>query len=138
MKTFNLVKSTVIVALVSLNLAPSGQAANALNTKTAQQVNIDRILKLQKEAPILSCVDARTGTAHYQERACGQSSASPVFADGRIYLLDEQGLGVVVKPGRTFEKLAENPLGERTLASYAVQDGALFIRSEEHLFRIGR
>ncbi|MCC7374164.1 MAG: PQQ-binding-like beta-propeller repeat protein [Verrucomicrobiales bacterium] len=93
-------------------------------------------LYLLADSGVLSCVDARTGTVHYQERACGQSSASPVFAAGRIYLLDEQGLGVVLAPGKEFKKLAENPLGERTLASYAVKDGALFIRSEEHLFRI--
>jgi outer membrane protein assembly factor BamB len=93
-------------------------------------------LYLQADSGVLSCVDARTGAVHYQERACGQSSASPVFAAGRIYLLDEQGLGVVLAPGKEFKKLAENPLGERTLASYAVKDGALFIRSEEHLFRI--
>ncbi len=95
-------------------------------------------LYLLSDSGILSCVDARTGTPHYQERACGQSSASPILAEGRIYLLDEQGLGVVIQPGRTYQKLAENALGERTLASYAVMDGALFLRSEEHLFRIGR
>ena len=94
-------------------------------------------LYLLADSGVLSCLDARTGKSHYQERACGQSSASPVFADGRIYLLDEQGLGVVIAPGKEFRKLAENPLGERTLASYAVTDGALFIRSEESLFRIG-
>lgn len=94
-------------------------------------------LYLLADNGVFSCVDAKTGTAHYQERACGQSSASPVFADGRIYLLDEQGLGVVLAPGKAFRKLAENPLGERTLASYAVTDGALFIRSEENLYRIG-
>ncbi|MGE3310295.1 MAG: PQQ-binding-like beta-propeller repeat protein [Limisphaerales bacterium] len=94
-------------------------------------------LYLLADNGVLSCVDAKSGTAHYQERACGQSSASPVFADGRIYLLDEQGVGVVVAPGKEFRKLAENPLGERTLASYAVTDGALFIRSEENLYRIG-
>lgn len=94
-------------------------------------------LYLLADSGVLSCVDARTGNVHYQERACGQSSASPVYAEGRIYLLDEQGLGVVLAPGKEFKKLAENPLGERTLASYAVQDGALFVRSEEHLFRIG-
>jgi outer membrane protein assembly factor BamB len=95
-------------------------------------------LYLLADSGVLSCVDARTGKPHYQERACGQSSASPVFAEGRIYLLDEQGLGVVVAPGKEFRKLAENPLEERTLASYAVTDGALFIRSEENLFRIGK
>lgn len=89
------------------------------------------------DSGVLSCVDARTGKVQYQERAGGQTSASPVFAEGRIYLLDEQGLGTVVAPGKEFRKLAENPLGERTLASYAVTDGALFVRSEEHLFRIG-
>ncbi|MBL9127286.1 MAG: PQQ-binding-like beta-propeller repeat protein [Verrucomicrobiales bacterium] len=94
-------------------------------------------LYLLADNGVFSCVDARTGVAHYQERACGQSSASPVFVEGRIYLLDEQGLGVVLAPGKEFKKLAENPLGERTLASYAVTDGALFVRSEENLFRIG-
>lgn len=94
-------------------------------------------LYLLADNGVFSCLDARTGAPHYQERACGQSSASPVFADGRIYLLDEQGLGVVLAPGKEFKKLAENPLGERTLASYAVTDGTLFVRSEEHLFRIG-
>jgi outer membrane protein assembly factor BamB len=89
------------------------------------------------DSGVLSCVDARTGAIHYQERACGQSSASPVYAEGRIYLLDEQGQGVVVQPGREFVKLAENRLGERTLASYAVTDGALYVRTEEHLYRIG-
>lgn len=94
-------------------------------------------LYLLADNGVLSCVDPRTGKVHYQERACGQSSASPVFAEGRIYLLDEQGLGVVIAPGKEFKKLAENPLGERTLASYAVTDGALFIRSEAGLYRIG-
>jgi len=93
-------------------------------------------LYLLADTGVLTCADARTGEIHYQERACGQVSASPVLAAGRIYLLDEQGLGVAVARGRQFSKLAENPLGERTLASYAVMDGSFFIRSEAHLFRI--
>jgi outer membrane protein assembly factor BamB len=93
-------------------------------------------LYLLADNGVLSCLDARTGTVHYQERACGPSSASPVFAEGRIYLLDEEGLGVVIAAGKQFRKVAENPIRERTLASYAVTDGALFIRSAEHLFKI--
>jgi outer membrane protein assembly factor BamB len=85
---------------------------------------------------ILTCANAKTGEIYYQERACGQSSSSPILADGRIYLLDEQGLGVVVARGREFKKLSENPIGERALASYAVTDGSLFIRSESHLYSI--
>ena len=90
------------------------------------------------DAGIASCVDARTGTVHWSERLGGDFSASPVFAEGRIYFQNESGMGFVVKPGKQFEVLARNDLGERTLASYAVTDGALFIRSAEHLFRIAQ
>jgi len=90
------------------------------------------------DSGIASCVDARTGEVHWSERLGGDFSASPVFADGRLYFQNEAGVGFVVKPGRTFEVLAKNDLGERTLASYAVDDGALFIRTAEHLYRIGK
>jgi len=85
---------------------------------------------------ILTCANARTGEIHYQERACGQASASPILANGHLYLLDEQGLGVVVARGTEFRKIAENPLGERTLASYAVSEGSLYIRTDSHLYHI--
>lgn len=85
---------------------------------------------------IASCVDAKTGKIHWHERIGGAYSASPVFGDGRIYFQSEQGTGVVVKAAKKFEKLAENPLGERTLASYAVAAGQLYIRSEKHLYCI--
>ena len=65
-------------------------------------------------------------------------SASPIAADGKVYFLSEEGVGTVLKASRTFEKIATNKLEERTLASYAVADGALFIRSAAHLYRIGR
>jgi len=83
------------------------------------------------------CVDARTGRIHWQERVGGNYSASPVFAGGRIYMQNETGTGFVLAPGKEFRVLAENPLGERTLASYAVLEGALLIRTEQHLYRIG-
>ncbi|HEY1174009.1 MAG TPA: PQQ-binding-like beta-propeller repeat protein [Verrucomicrobiae bacterium] len=85
---------------------------------------------------IATCADAKTGSVHWQERIGGNYSASPIYAAGRIYFQSEQGMGVVLKPGKTFEKLAENNLAERTLASYAVGNKCLFIRGEQHLFRI--
>jgi len=59
-----------------------------------------------------------------------------VAAAGKTYFQSEEGVGVVVTAGTRFELLAKNPLNERTLASYAVADGALFIRSAETLYRI--
>ena len=85
---------------------------------------------------ILSCVDAKTGTVHYSERCTGPISSSILVADGKIYLQDEKGLGVVVKPGKTFSILAKNDLAEHSLASYAVIGSDLLIRTEGNLYRI--
>ena len=85
---------------------------------------------------IASCFDAKTGKVHWQERIDGNYSASPLAADGRIYFQNETGTGVVLKASREFTKLATNPLGERTLASYAVLENSLLIRTEKHLYRI--
>lgn len=90
------------------------------------------------DAGIATCADARTGKVHWNERLGGGFSASPVAAEGRVYFQNEEGVGTVVRAGTTFEVLSRNELGERTLASYAVDDHTLFIRGERHLFRIGR
>jgi outer membrane protein assembly factor BamB len=86
---------------------------------------------------VLSCVDAKTGKLHWQERIGGNHSASPIFADGRIYFLSEEGVATVIAPGKTFQKLAVNELDGATLASMAVANGSIFIRSLTHLYRIG-
>ena len=85
---------------------------------------------------ILSCLDARKGTLHWRERLGGNFSASPAFADGKIFLLDEDGKSTVIRPGRNFDKLAENQLDGRTLASMAIAGRSLLIRSDTHLYRI--
>lgn len=86
---------------------------------------------------VLTCADAKTGEVHYQERCTGPISASILYADGRLYLQDEKGLGVVVQPGKTFRILAKNDLAERSLASYAVVEDDFLIRTEGHLWRVG-
>jgi outer membrane protein assembly factor BamB len=87
---------------------------------------------------IASCIDAKTGQVHWQERVRGNFSASPLLADGLIYLQNEEGMTTILRAGKLFERLAENKLGERTLASPAPANGALFIRTEKHLFRVQR
>lgn len=85
---------------------------------------------------IASCFDAKTGKVHWSQRLGGNFSASPVFADGKIYFQSEQGDTTVVLPGKAFKRLAKNTLGERTLASYAVADSAIFLRTASKLYRI--
>jgi len=85
---------------------------------------------------VATCVDARTGKEHWQERIGGNYSSSLVHADGKIYIQSEEGPAIVIRPGKKFNKLSDAGFKERTLASYAVGDSALFIRTENNLYRV--
>jgi outer membrane protein assembly factor BamB len=87
---------------------------------------------------IASCLDARTGDTHWQQRLGGEYSASPVFVDGRIYFLNEEGVATAIAPGKAFVRLATASLDGATLASIAVADGSFFIRSDTYLYRIAK
>ncbi|MCW5557799.1 MAG: PQQ-binding-like beta-propeller repeat protein [Verrucomicrobiae bacterium] len=89
------------------------------------------------DAGVASCVDPKTGKSFWSERLGGGFSASPILADGRLLFINEEGTAFVVARGREFHLLAKNELGERTLASPAVADGALFLRTDTQLRRIG-
>jgi outer membrane protein assembly factor BamB len=111
------------------------EAKGAPNTPSMLAVGDE--LYVVSDAGIATCFDAKTGKAHWSERLGGGFSASPVVAEGRIYFLNEAGVGFVLKASKSFELLAKNELGERTLASPAVLDGMILIRSAGHLWRIG-
>lgn len=85
---------------------------------------------------IAACYHAKTGKQNWQQRLPGGYSASPVYADGKIYFVNEEGKGTVIAPGRKYKKLGENGFAERTLASYAIGDGAIFVRTKQHLYRV--
>jgi len=86
------------------------------------------------------CLDLRTGKVLYgpERLEPGTYSASPVLADGRIYVTNEEGLTSVLKAGPVFEVLAENPLDEYTLSSPAISNGQILLRTDKHLYAIGR
>ena len=93
-------------------------------------------LYVVNDGGIASCIDARTGAVIWQQRLGGTYSASPVFADGRIYFLAEQGVTTVIAPGRDFRRLATNQLDGGLLASMAISSGSMFLRTDSHLYRI--
>ena len=103
---------------------------------TASPVVVGDEIYFVSDAGIATCADAKTGEVHWSERLGGGFSASPIAAEGRVYFQNEAGVGFVVKAGTTYELLATNDLGERSLASYAVADGALFIRTEKRLWKV--
>ncbi len=86
------------------------------------------------------CLDAKTGQQIWggERIRPGTYSASPVLADGKLYATSEDGVTTVFSAGAQFEVLAENELGEYTLSSPAISDGQIFIRTDGHLFAIGR
>ena len=86
---------------------------------------------------ILHCIDASTGDVVWIERLKGVHSASPVFADGRIYILSEDGVTLVLKPGSKYEQIGHNDIAATCQASMAISQGQFFIRSDGHLWCIG-
>jgi len=96
------------------------------------------ILYMASDVGAVTAIDAASGRRIWQQRVDGIFSASPVAGDGKIYFVSETGETIVVKAGRQPEILARNDLGERLIASPAISNGQLFIRSDGQLFAIGK
>jgi outer membrane protein assembly factor BamB len=89
---------------------------------------------------VVYVLDAKTGKEVYGQQRLkpGTYSASPLYADGRVYVTSEEGVTSVFKAGPQFELLAENETGEYVLSSFAVSDGQLFLRTDKYLYAIGK
>ena len=85
---------------------------------------------------IATCIDFKTGKEIWKGRIGGLHSASVLYANGRIHFFDEAGQTTIIQPGETLEILARNQLDDGFMASPAVADGALFLRTTTHLYRI--
>jgi outer membrane protein assembly factor BamB len=103
---------------------------------TPSMLVVGRELYFVSDGGIASCLDSQTGAVHWSQRLKGDFSASPVYAEGRIYFQNETGAGYVIRAGTRFEPISTNDLGERSLASYAVADNRLFIRTIDRLWAI--
>ena len=86
---------------------------------------------------VFSAYDAKSGERIYQERLPSSFSASPIAADGKLYLASEDGDVFVVKAGRKFELLATNIMGQPLMATPAISDGLVILRTTDSVFAIG-
>ena len=94
----------------------------------------DHLYTLQNNG-VLSCFLKATGERVYQRRvAAGAFSASPIGADGRLYLMSEDGEVYVVRAGAAYELLETNSLGEVAMATPAASPGMLLVRTLNHLW----
>ena len=100
-------------------------------------IHYDGVIYMANDVGVLTAADAKTGVRIWQERVDGVFSASPVAAAGHVYFVSENGDTVVVKADRAPAVVHRNPIGERVVASPAISNGQLFIRTDNHLVCIG-
>ncbi|HYP54367.1 MAG TPA: PQQ-binding-like beta-propeller repeat protein [Pyrinomonadaceae bacterium] len=131
-------------------------ASGDISLKAGEQLNAHLAWKSEKGSPytttpivygdilyavadlgVLSAFDAKTGRLIYQERLPTSFSASPVAADGKLYLSSEDGDVYVVRAGPKYELLATNPMGEPLMATPALVEGTLILRSKGHVYAVG-
>jgi len=100
----------------------------------------DGLVYLCRENGDLTVLELKSGEKVYQERTeRGRHRASPVFADGKIYLTARNdGIITVIKAGREFEILSKNEMGEAIAASPVISGGRIYLRSFDALYAIGR
>jgi outer membrane protein assembly factor BamB len=96
------------------------------------------LIYMANDVGALTAVDAASGAKVWQERVEGIFSASPVAADGKIYFVSETGETIVVRSGRQPAVIARNDIGARLIASPAVSNGQIFLRSDGRLFCVGK
>lgn len=97
----------------------------------------DSRLYMANDVGVLTAIDAKTGERIWQERIDGVFSASPVAAGGHIYFVSENGDTIAVKSGATPSVVARNSVGERIIASPAVANGRIYLRTDSHVWAIG-
>jgi len=103
----------------------------------ASPVLVDDLLYVVNDAGIVSAMDPATGQVLWHEKIRGTFAAAPLYAAGRLYFFGRNGVTTVLAPGREYRVLAVNELPATVLASPAVADNALFLRTKTDLYRIG-
>ncbi len=102
---------------------------------TPSPLLVDDELYFVADKGVASCVNAKTGERHWMKRLGGNFSASPIYANGKILFLNEIGLATWVERGPEFKVAGENELPGRTLATPAFSNGAMYVRTDETIYK---
>lgn len=97
---------------------------------------VDDLLYTIDDSGIACCFEAKTGTEVWRQRVQGNYSSSPIYAQGHLYVANEEGKVSVLATGREFKVLAENKLADGVMASPAVSGKALYYRTKSSLYRL--
>ncbi len=97
----------------------------------------DGLLFMFNDKGVASCLDLQSGQIIWQERVGRGFSGSPVIADGKVYIMDDEGIVHVLAASRQYQLLAGNPLGEPTRSTPTIAGGRLYFRTLSHLVSVG-
>jgi outer membrane protein assembly factor BamB len=106
----------------------------SLSTGYSSPLYHDRLLYTLASRGVLNCVEAATGKKVYSQRVQGTFAASPLLADGKLYLVAEEGDTTVVQAGPEATVLSVNSLNDKLLASPVAANGAIYLRSDNYLY----
>ena len=104
--------------------------------KRSSPIIVGDQLYMTTDEGILTCLDAKTGESNWSDRMPGHYSASPIFADGKLYFFSEMGHCYVIAPGGDYNLISKNKLDSGFMASPAISGKAIYARSKTHLYRI--
>jgi outer membrane protein assembly factor BamB len=110
-------------------------AKKTIGSKPSQVIVGDLIFNVH-DSGVASCLDAKTGEEVWTKRLTGEFSASPLYADGKVYYCGQDGSTTVIKPDRKYVELAKNQLDDGFMASPAITGKALILRTRSALYRI--
>jgi len=101
-------------------------------------VATDKYLIVPTSYGVIACYDTQTGEKFWEAEFDNSIYASPIIAEGKVFLIDKQGIMHIFKADKVYELIAELPLGEGSVCTPAFSDGRIYIRGEKHLFCIGK
>ena len=98
----------------------------------------DDLVFLWTDGGVVTCLDAPTGEVHWRERVGRSAYSSPVWIEGRLYGISKLGEVVVLAASKEFEELGRVDLGEKTFATPAIANGAMYLRTQSRLLSLGK
>jgi outer membrane protein assembly factor BamB len=115
-----------------------GWAENRLQPDSASPMLGSEYVYVMKSAGVLACADPDTGKILWQKRIGGKHWSTPVIAGQRMYCFNQDGEARIVDLQQRGRVIASAEFGETILASPAVSEDALYIRSDRHLWKIAQ
>ncbi len=99
-------------------------------------VIVDGKMYMVHDRGMITCLDAMSGNPVWKEKLKGNFNASPIYAAGNIYFINVKGDCTIINPGDTFQKVAENSIGETVKAIPVFIDDQMILRTKDNLYMI--